>query len=60
MKIYRTDHPLATANFTDDETFAIVPPGNEGKIVPDNLWAAYLQKVAELQQLENAIEEYFK
>lgn len=60
MKIYRSDHPLFVASFTDDETYSIVPPGNQAVDVPDNLWATYTGKLVELQQLENAISEYFK
>lgn len=60
MKIYRSQYPVLTASFTDDENNSVVPPGNEGVNVPDNLWAQYEMKLAELQQLEYAIGEYFK
>lgn len=59
MKIYRSDYPLFVASFTDDETYSIVPPGNKAVDVPDNLWGQYTMKLVELQQLENAISEYF-
>lgn len=59
MKIYRSDHPLFVASFTDDETYSIVPPGNQAVYVPDNLWGQYTMKLVELQQLEYLIGEYF-
>lgn len=59
MKVYRSDHPMYTVSFTDDKNSSIVPPGNEAVEIPDNLWAQYEMKIVELQQLENAIGEYF-
>lgn len=59
MKIYRSQHPLFIASFTDDENYSIMPPGNEAVDVPDNLWASYTMKLVELQELENLIGEYF-
>lgn len=58
MKIYRSDRFLFVLSFTDDVEYSI--DHNQAVDVPDNLWALYEMKLVELQQLENAIGEYFR